>query len=270
MRIDGRDISIDAFGRPAGAYFLSHFHGDHLSGLRKGWTRGPLYGSAITAGLLRQAYRVDESLIRVIEPGQTVTVPDNGSSFEVTATEANHCPGAVMLHFRWPDQTVLYTGDFRLDDRVRRTARRFAGADLAFIDGTYDDPQYVFPAQEETIDRVLQLVEANIHKQVYLAIYNIGKTKILEAVVRKFGRPVYVSENVRQLYKAMGMQRLVTGDPQITNICGYSRSYFHKYFKWRSARYRPTHAVIIPTGWAISDNRNRYGYFYVPYSEHCN
>jgi len=271
MRIGGGDIRVDEFGRGGGAcaYFLSHFHGDHTGGLRKGWGHGPLYCSSVTAGLLREQLGLDGGLVRVMTPGTRVRLPLGGPDATVRAIGANHCPGAVMFHFEFPDRNVLYTGDFRLDDDIRREAAALAGVDVAYVDNTYDDPRYVFPSLGESIEQVLELVGKHMDNEVFLAVYSIGKTKLLRAVVERFGRPVYVSANTARCYRAMGMDDLVTRDASTTNLRGYARGYYFKYFRWRHRRHRRTHTVIIPTGWALDADDDPHGYFYVPYSEHC-
>lgn len=270
MRIDGKGIRIDEFGGLGHAFFLSHMHADHTSGLRRNWRRGPLYCSGLSASLLKRCLGIDGEIVHVIEPGERRRICVDGEDVSVTTIGANHCPGALMFHFEWADRTVLYTGDFRLDDAIRRQAGKLAGVDVAYVDSTYDDPKYVFPSLEDSIEQVLQLVGEHMDKEVFLAVYSIGKTKLLRAVAREFALPIYVSAGTMRAYRAMGFENLVTRDASATNLRGYARGYYFKYFPWRHRRYRKTHAVIIPTGWAVdTDGDDRNGYLYVPYSEHC-
>jgi len=269
MHIEGQGIRVDEFGGDGGAYFLTHLHSDHMAGLDADWKRGRLYCSGLTGELLRERLGLDGDVLRVIEPGRSVAVDEGRGAFRVTAIEANHCPGALMFHFEWPGRRVLYTGDFRLSDDIRRQAATLAGVDLAYVDTTYDHPRYVFPSQEVSIARVLDLVAKHMDKEVFLAVYSIGKTKLLAEVVRKFGMPVYVTDKVMRLYRAMGLADLVTRDAGVTNLRAYSRGYYDRYFPWKHRRFRSTHAVIIPTGWAVDVRHCPNGYFYVPYSEHC-
>jgi len=269
MVIEEKGIRVDEFGAGAQVYFLSHLHSDHTSGLREGWRRGPLYCSAITAKLLEGRWGLNGDAVHVLAPGESCRVKVGRDAVAVRAIDANHCPGAVMFYFEWPGRRILYTGDFRLDENIRTEAQKLAGVDVAYVDATYDDPNYVFPPQSESIERVLQLVAEHMGKEVFLAVYSIGKTKILRAIVEEFGLPVYVSENVMKAYRAMGFEDLVTRDASATNLRGYFRNYYFRYFRYRHRRYRKTHAVIIPTGWAVDAGKCPHGYLYVPYSEHC-
>jgi Cft2 family RNA processing exonuclease len=268
MRIEP-GLRIDEFTRGGAAYFLTHFHADHTEGLSDAWNNGPIYCSALTARLLNERFGLD-GVVHAIEPGESVKVAVNGIRVGVTALDANHCPGALMFHFDVAGRRALYSGDFRINDAIRAAAGKLRGVDVAFVDSTYDDPRYEFPPQEEAIRAVVKLVGEHMDKEVFLAVYQIGKTKLLRAVSDEFSRPVYVSDGVAKLYDAMGFGDLVTRDKSATNLRGYARGYYFEYFPFRHRRFRPTHTVIIPTGWAVEESgRCPHGYFYIPYSEHC-
>ena len=269
MRIEG-GIRFDEFSRGGSAYFLTHFHGDHTDGLARNWAHGPLYCSGLTARLVNERFGLNGGVVEPMEPGESRKIKCERGEGVITAIDANHCPGALMFHLEFGGKRALFTGDFRLNDAIRAEAERLAGVDLACIDHTYGDPRWEFPTQEEAIATVVDLVGEHIEKEVFLAVYQIGKTKILQALVEKFGRPIYVSDGVAKLYGVMGMGDLVTRDKTATNLRGYARGYYFEYFPFRHRRFRKTHAVIIPTGWAVEESgKCPHGYFYVPYSEHC-
>jgi len=267
MQVPGVRIQVDSFKRGSDFYFLSHFHADHMPNLRAGWSRGPLYASPVTARLLVHGKKVDRNVVKEIEPGQPVEL-EAGGKVTVRAFDANHCPGALMFVFETPTARILYTGDFRYEPEIHAALAGVGPIDLAFVDATYDKPHYVFPTQRETIRRVIGLIEKHIGKDLFLGLYTIGKTRLLEALVRRFDRPFYVSRNIYNAYRAMGAGDLVTLEKDTTNFHGYNLGYFSKYFKMAHPDYRSRALVIIPTGWAL-DSTCRDGYHYVPYSEHC-
>ncbi len=269
MRIQG-GLRLDEFAAGGAAYFLTHFHGDHTDGLKKGWAHGPVYCSRLTATLVEDSFGINGGVVEAMDPGESRRVKCERGEGTVTAVDANHCPGALMFHFDFDGRRALFTGDFRLNDSIREAAAKFSGVDLACVDHTYNDPRYEFPTQEEAIAQVVRLVGEHLDKEVFLAVYRIGKTRILEAIVKEFGRPVYVSEGVARLYGKMGFGDLVTRDKDATNLRGYARGYYFDYFPYRHRRFRSTHAVIIPTGWAVEESgKCPHGYHYVAYSEHC-
>lgn len=69
-------------------YFLSHFHYDHYIGLNKHFNK-TIHCSTITGELLKSIIRIDAKYIRTIDVGETKVI----NQVEVTALDANHCPG---------------------------------------------------------------------------------------------------------------------------------------------------------------------------------
>ena len=42
---------------------------------------------------------------------------------EVMLTDANHCPGAACVYFKFPNGKIIFhTGDFRWNDNLLRTS----------------------------------------------------------------------------------------------------------------------------------------------------
>jgi len=270
MKIPTTDILVDEFSSNAEIYFLTHFHEDHMPGLERGWDKGEICCSSITARLLEGIKKVDSSRLITLDPGEQITFETPAGTVAVKAFEANHCPGAVMFLFETNGRRYLYTGDFRLDDGIRNCCREFAGVDCLFVDTTYAGDGYSFPPQHESIRSVVEIVRRNRDRNIFIAVYTIGKNRIVEEVFRATGQPVYLPPDKFRIYRLLGLEEAVTRDKDATNIRGYSRSYFDSYFKW-TRHYRDRNAVvIIPTGWAVDDGEEKDPrYIYVPYSEHC-
>lgn len=173
--LPGFFISVDAFryGAVKGcqAYFLSHFHSDHYIGLTASWCHGPIYCSRVTANLVRQQLRVDPKWVVDLEFEKKSEVPGT-EGVHVTMIPANHCPGSSLFLFEKvignsknpKSQRVLHCGDFRacqahvehplLRPDVLDTVGRNTGQqklDVCYLDTTYLNPKYSFPAQEEVI-----------------------------------------------------------------------------------------------------------------------
>ncbi|XP_059049828.1 DNA cross-link repair 1A protein-like isoform X1 [Achroia grisella] len=111
--VAGTHFAVDAFSYGeipnVKHYFLTHFHSDHYSGLKKSFNK-LLFCSKITADLCISRLGVNPKCMHLINPDETIRVED----IEVTALDANHCPGALMLVFTLPNgKTLLHCGDFR-------------------------------------------------------------------------------------------------------------------------------------------------------------
>uniref|UniRef100_A0A6N2M8M8 Metallo-beta-lactamase domain-containing protein n=1 Tax=Salix viminalis TaxID=40686 RepID=A0A6N2M8M8_SALVM len=107
-RIPDTGFSVDAFryGPIPGcsAYFLTHFHYDHYGGLTKGWSHGPVYCTPLTARLLTICLSLNSLYIHPLELDKEYVI----QGVKVTLLEANHCPGAALLHFRLHDWDLLF------------------------------------------------------------------------------------------------------------------------------------------------------------------
>jgi Cft2 family RNA processing exonuclease len=252
-------IAADAFGVRADIHLLTHFHEDHLAGLR---AQGPpIVCSRLTGRLLTALRGIPADRLRVLDPGETLRF---GAAREtlVSAFDANHCPGAVMFLVETPGRRAVVTGDFRLNEGVRRQAPLLSDADVLFLDATYRGTGLRFPPQEEAIAEVVSHC-SRASGPVALGVYKIGKNRVLRAAHAALGDPFYVSAPQYRIYEILGdAPDRVTNDRERTGHSAYGVGYLERYFRRGEA------TVIIPTGWARL-RRKREGFRYVPYSEHC-
>ena len=178
-------------------YFLSHFHADHYTRLRKSWTNGIIYCSRITANLVRQQIRVDDQYICVLAMDQEHTLSDTVS---VTLIDANHCPGAVLFLFKviLSDGRVarhLHTGDFRANPRMcLHPFIKGTRIDTLYLDTTYLQGSYTFPSQDKAIEAAWQVTDEILNEPlgaletwlqraipkvlIVVGTYTVGKEKV--------------------------------------------------------------------------------------------
>ncbi|KAJ1947084.1 repair protein PSO2 SNM1, partial [Linderina pennispora] len=179
-RMPHTPFTVDAFkyGRIADCtgYFLTHFHSDHYGGLTRSFA-GHVYCSRITANLVRHRLGVGESHVHALPMHRRCLV----HGVYVTLLDAMHCPGAALILFEVPGETVkriVHTGDFRAAPlHLRQIARVFAtdlgrpvtpemlggeeagrpSVDYVYLDTTYLEPRYMFPPQNAVVAAVGEL-----------------------------------------------------------------------------------------------------------------
>ncbi|NWY24872.1 DCR1A protein, partial [Pheucticus melanocephalus] len=256
-KIPGTGFTVDAFqyGEIEGctAYFLTHFHSDHYSGLTKNF-RFPIYCNKITGNLVKSKLRVQEQYVHML-PMDTQCVV-NG--IKVLLLDANHCPGAAMILFYLPSGAViLHTGDFRADPSMERyPALMGQKIHSLYLDTTYCSPEYTFPAQQEVIQFAVNIafetVTLNPRTLVVCGTYSIGKEKVFLGILINYLMGLSIC-----LFFSQGLQ---------DHLNKFSEN-FDQILAFK------------PTGWTYSDSchsledikpqtRGKITIYGIPYSEH--
>ncbi|WVZ69258.1 hypothetical protein U9M48_018071 [Paspalum notatum var. saurae] len=300
--IPGSRFLVDAF-RHAGdfsvAYFLSHFHADHYGGLGPSWRRGLVFCSALTARLVTSLLSVPPQLVVSLDVGVRITI----DGWEVTAVDANHCPGAIQLLFASPGskaERYVHTGDFRYTESMTRDPNllEFIGADAVFLDTTYCNPKFTFPSQVESVDYVVNAIkhvkeESSVSGERVLcliATYVVGKERILLEVARRCGCSIHVDSRKMEVLTLSGFggengvftEDAAETDVHVTgwNILGETWPYFRPNFvKMKEIMMERGYmkAVgFVPTGWMYETKKEGFAVrvkdslemHLVPYSEH--
>ncbi|KAG5247360.1 DNA ligase [Salix suchowensis] len=288
------------------AYFLSHFHSDHYTGLSSHWYQGIIFCSPITASLVTSILHVPECFVFSLPLNRAVDIDGVG----VTLVDANHCPGAVQFLLKVPIcknlenfEQYVHTGDFRYSCEMKYDVflRGFVGCNAVFLDTTYCHPKFVFPLQEESVDYVVSAIEkiggegfsVGIEKRVLflVATYVVGKEKILIEIARRCNRKVFVDARKMEVLRILGYGEsgLFTEDENESdvhvvgwNILGETWPYFRPNFvKMKEIMVERGYNKVVgfvPTGWTYEVKRNKFAVrskdsceiHLVPYSEHSN
>lgn len=255
-------LVFDNFREQGLLHLLSHAHRDHTYGLKDNWTRAPILCTEITAKIIRTWFpQIPEVLFILKNPWASVELED----VEIQIADANHCPGAVMFSCisRKTPRKVVFTGDFRLNSKIRENIDMFRNADLMYLDSTFNRPVFRFPSQTEAISEVIELIEENVDRAIYLGVYSIGKNKIIKAVSEHFKTHVYTPPDLYKVYTAIGMQEFITTKKNTAWIHAYPRQYIQRVHPNLDG------VKISATGWAcLSRSRPDKDMYYVPYSEH--
>ncbi|KAM9133008.1 DNA cross-link repair 1A protein isoform 1-T2 [Pangshura tecta] len=290
-KIPGTGFTVDAFqyGEIEGcvAYFLTHFHSDHYTGLTKKFTF-PIYCNKITGNLVKSKLRVQEQYVHTL-PMDTECIV-NG--IKVVLLDANHCPGATMILFCLPNGNVmLHTGDFRADPSMEHCPLLIGRKiHTLYLDTTYCSPEYTFPSQQEVIqfaiNTAFETVTLNPRTLVVCGTYSIGKEKVFLAIAQVLGSKASMSQDkykTLQCLESAAVNSLITRDWNNTllhllpmmqiNFKGL-QNHLNKF----SEKFDQVLA-FRPTGWTYSDSchtladikpqtRGKITIYGIPYSEH--
>lgn len=289
QRVPGTSFTVDSFVAAKSDpgctnFFLTHFHSDHYTGLRK--TTLPagarvLCGS-ITAALIRDQLRVPPEFIRVLPIGRKVDVLDvgggRGAGASVWLFDANHCPGAVLLLFYvWRTRRyVLHTGDCRYEcEAFQRHAKlsevvQAGQLDYLHLDTTYCDARYKFPTQRDVLADVVEMARAEDKRTrgrclFFFGTYSVGKERVFLAVAEALDLRIYAGKRKRHLLEMLKFgdrldKRLVAnaGDArvQVVSMRALSADGLRLYAKMNglNAEFigRGLAVVFRPTGWSFS------------------
>jgi len=207
---------------------------------------------------------------------------------EVQLVDAHHVPGGAMFVFSGYFGTVVHTGDFRLDpEHVHLGALPMLqdGLTHVYLDNTYCHPAFSQPPRDQVCHEIVQEVVARWPCLVFVAVYQIGKERLLALLARALQTAVLVPRVRAATLEAAGVQEGFAREP-----CNPEQAPIDQLWRlslkgciWAvsSSKLRPTlwrassHGVaahgIDPTGWCMlneSNEERQDGVLAYPYSDH--
>ncbi|XP_053617240.1 uncharacterized protein Snm1 [Plodia interpunctella] len=286
--VAGTHFAVDAFSYGdipnVKYYFLTHFHSDHYSGLKKGFNKW-LFCSQVTADLCISRLGVNSKCIHVINLNETIKV----EGVDVTAVDANHCPGAIMLVFTLPNgKTLLHCGDFRACPMME-SYPIFWNKDIhtIYLDTTYCNPRYDFPTQEQSLEMALYLLRQKkfalekVGKKfssvlIVCGTYTIGKEKFFLGMARRVGCTVWAfpeKDRVLQLVEGRSFSHAPPQSCQLHVLAMRDLTYEKLKTYLESLQGAFTEVVAFkPSGWENEKNstveKDVVTIHGIPYSEH--
>ena len=244
-------LSIDSFvprNLTSKAFFLTHKHEDHMVGMMstrfayhlRSNSETSLYCSKITAALLQNDEsfaHLSDYLVGLTEnEAHRIEIPDRSDSrksifITVTLISANHCPGSVMFLFENTEKTVLYTGDFRLEDTPlssiaelhAKNSNSIRHIDKLYCDTTFCIPDQAinhFPPRNTSIQCIEELTRTWItqgsnYVVVILQSAALGFEPIFIHLHRVFNIKVHMSSKQHSQYRSIrGMCDFSTTDSE--------------------------------------------------------
>ncbi|WIA09950.1 hypothetical protein OEZ85_010163 [Tetradesmus obliquus] len=228
--VQGTTFIVDGFAFPSPrctAYFLTHCHSDHTIGLRRDFA-STIYCSPVSARLLAHDWGLRAPQVQVLQLGQPLLL----QGVTVTAIDANHCPGAVMLLFEVPGAEgsvtrILHTGDCRWQDALRSgSCLARMRVDTLMLDTTYAHPKHTHPPQEEAIRMMVEVMRSELAEEpaclFVVGSYHIGKERAYLGAAQALGCKVYADAAKRRLLQLLDLPHeqlaLLTDDPSAARL----------------------------------------------------
>ncbi|XP_055311764.1 uncharacterized protein LOC129574191 isoform X2 [Sitodiplosis mosellana] len=288
--VEETTFAVDAFryGDIEGVehYFLTHFHADHYIGLKKSFNH-TLYVSNITGRLVVEFIKVEEQYIRYLDINTPILVED----VEVTALDANHCPGAVLYLFKLKTgKCILHTGDFRASPDMEEYPEFWNNQiDTIYLDTTYLSSKYEFDTQSDSINTIVKYCQEFIKSStsssgkhlIICGSYKVGKEKVWLRIAQEFNYKVWIdnerhkamqclqndeiSDVLTRYAKDASVHVLPLGNISYQFIVEYMRQFGEAFCKVLAIR---------PSGWEKGKSKpnfaNKISILGVQYSEHSN
>ena len=148
--------------------FVSHAHSDHIA------PHEEIVLSERTARLL-QARMPGTRTEHVLPFGEQRRVHD----VDLTLLPAGHIFGSAQLFLATENETLLYTGDFKLRHGKSAEAAEWRQADTLIMETTFGLPRYQFPPTEQVIAQIVAFCRDAIEEGAVPVLlgYSLGKAQ---------------------------------------------------------------------------------------------
>src|SRR5881296_3836767 len=148
--------------------FISHAHSDHIAPHQE------IIISEPTARLLQSRLPGDR-IEHVLPFGAERTV----HGVDVTLLPAGHIFGSAQCFLSLGDETLLYTGDFKLRPGKSAEQAQWRHAETLIMETTFGLPRYRFPPTEQVIDQMISFCRETIDagNVAVLLGYSLGKAQ---------------------------------------------------------------------------------------------
>jgi Cft2 family RNA processing exonuclease len=184
--------------------FVSHAHADHL---------GPHEEVCLTPATAR-FMRVRLPGARhehQLEFGVGCDFAFGAETFRLTAVPAGHILGSAMAFIEWRDETLLYTGDFKLRPGLAAEPAEVRRADVLIMETTFGLPHYRFPEETTVQADLIEFCRTTLADRAVPVLYgySLGKSQEILRGLAGADLPVMLHREIRKmtkLYEKLGMQ----------------------------------------------------------------
>jgi DNA ligase-1 len=228
--------------------FISHAHSDHIA------PHEEIIVSERTARLLERRLPGDRTE-HILPFGEKRTV----HGIDVMLLPAGHIFGSAQCFLSLGDDTLLYTGDFKLRPGKSAEQAEWQKADTLIMETTFGLPRYRFPPTEQVVDQIVSFCRETIDagEVPVLLGYSLGKAQEILCSLDGAGLTPILHGSVYQMtriYEQFGQSfcKYVRYKPNDLAgkvlICPPSAN------RSRMLERIPRKRVAMITGWAVDAN----------------
>lgn len=197
LLIPALDLAVDSRQRRARG-FISHAHFDHLA------PHELAFCTPVTARFYRQRLGGNRTVREL-----PYREPFAWDDYQLTTFPAGHILGAAMLLVETPDQSLLYTGDFRLRPSATAELAEPPRAQWLVMECTFGSPEFRMPPREQVIADLVGVVRQSLAAGLTPVIfaYVLGKAQEVTRILTSAGIPVRQHRMIyelSQLYEQCG------------------------------------------------------------------
>jgi putative mRNA 3-end processing factor len=198
LKLTKAGLAVDIPRRQPRA-FISHAHADHIA----------RHEYALCTPPTSRIYQHRLGRRRTLE--MTYRVPIEWGGLRLTAYPAGHCLGSAMLLAEDGDQSLLYTGDFKLGESLTAEPAELPRAKILVIESTYGTPEYRLPPRRQAIEQLCERVRQAIASGGVPVVeaYALGKAQEVTAILASAGFAVLQHRSIHpisQIYESFGVK----------------------------------------------------------------
>ncbi len=196
---------LDARKRQRGSerVFVSHAHADHIA------AHDEVMLTEATSLFMRTRLS-GKRREHILTFGERMEFQFERETFYLTAIPAGHILGSAMAFIEWRDETLLYTGDFKLRASLAAEPPETRRADLLIMETTFGLPRYEFPAEQTVRDDIVKFCRDTLADGATPVLYgySLGKSQEILRGLVDASLPIQLHRDVRKmtkLYEKLGV-----------------------------------------------------------------
>ncbi|HVF72118.1 MAG TPA: ATP-dependent DNA ligase [Chthoniobacterales bacterium] len=242
--LPSQEIWLDPWD-PKPFAFVSHAHSDHIA------PHAEIIVSERTARLM-QARMPGERHEHVLNFGEQTTV----RGLDVTLLPAGHIFGSAQFFLETSDDSLLYTGDFKLRHGRSAEVAEWRQADTLIMETTFGLPRYRFPPTEEVVAHIVAFCRDALDAGAVPVLlgYSLGKAQeILCALAGADLKPMLhgTIHRMTRIYEQFGQAFCEYERYQANDVAGKVLICPPSTNRSRMLEKIPEKRVAMISGWAV-------------------